>query len=125
MGIVYRPGQEFFNELAALLKRIQTRAADRRDDETSGDADRADVLLRELAAAVGEQIREREVLLLISYKASEKAVAVLQKHYEWHSDQSATIEALVELEGSMKNWLESTPDSVDEPPAQDSQVPMK
>jgi hypothetical protein len=124
MGIVYRPGQEFFNELTALLKRIRTRAADRRDDETSGDADRAEVLLRELAAAVGEQIRQREVLLLISYKASETAVAVLQKHNEWQADQGATIGALVELEASMKNWLESAPDSADEPPAQDSQ-PMK
>ena len=109
MAIVYRPGEEFFNELTALLKRIRTRAAERRDDETSCDADRADVLLRDFAAAVGGHICQRELLLLTSHKASEKAVAVLQKHDECQADQDATMEALVELEASMKNWLESTP----------------
>ncbi|MGA3204483.1 MAG: hypothetical protein ABSF12_18480 [Bryobacteraceae bacterium] len=122
MPIVYRPGQEFFSELTALLKRIRNRAAARRDNETSGDADRADVLLRDFAAAVGEQIRRQQVLLLISYKASERAVAVLQTHHEWQKDWDATVEAIVGLEGSMKNWLESTPDSVDEPPTQDLQA---
>jgi hypothetical protein len=125
MPAVYRPGHEFFDEVTVLLKRIRTRAAERRDNETSGDADRAEVLLRDFAAAVGEQIRQLQVLLLISYKASEKAVAVLQKHHEWQKDWDATIEAIVELEGSMKNWLESETDSVDEPPKHNSQMPVK
>jgi hypothetical protein len=125
MPIVYRPGHEFFDELTALLKRIRARAAERRDNETSGDLDRADVLLRDFAGAVGEQIRQLQVLLLISYRASERAVAVLQRHHEWQKDWDATTEAIVELEGSMKNWLESEPDSVDEPPTQDSHVPVK
>ena len=56
------------------------------------------------------------MLLLISYKASEKAVAALQKHHEWQVDQDATIGAIVELEGAMKNWVESSPDAAEEPP---------
>lgn len=82
-------------------------------------------MLRAFAAAVGEQINQRETLLLLSYKASEKAVAVLKKHHEWQADQDATVEALVELDCSMNNWLESAPDTVDEPPTQASQVPVK
>lgn len=98
-------GKALFDQLVKLLRDIQIRAAQRRDNDTSGNADLADVLLRNFGTEIGEQIKRSEINLIISRKALEKANAALRGHAEWRrANEEMTMDALAAVEAALANW---------------------
>ena len=80
-------GKEVFDALAKLLRDIRKRAEAKGDGETSRDADKADVLLRDYCVAVGKQVGQlKNTLIAYRELALKKADAALRGYQKANLD---------------------------------------
>jgi hypothetical protein len=109
MAVSELAGKELFDELSELLREIRRRAEATGDAETSRDADKADVLLRNFGVAVGDQVAELKTVLILNHKlVLNKADAALRgyhKAYEAQRDlEDITVEAIRGIEIVLEKW---------------------
>jgi hypothetical protein len=97
-------GKEIFDNLTALLRDIRFKAYERDDKDTSNAADRAEALVGDFGAAVGDFVNvlaDENIILKKKMKwlmgdILPKAAAALQGHYKAQCElESITCDAMV------------------------------
>jgi hypothetical protein len=93
------PGKDTFDALETLLSDIRKRAQKNHDRETAGDADKADVLLRDFGVAMAEEnLLLKKKLKYLMEVVLPKAAVALQGNYKAHCElESITSDAIVSV----------------------------
>jgi hypothetical protein len=99
-------GKEIFDNLSKLLRDIRFKAYEKDDRDISNAVDRAEALLGDFAAAVGEEVgRLTNILIMYRELALKKADAALRGYQKANLElESITMDAIAGIEVALEKW---------------------